>query len=350
MDKENFRAYIKVRTALSIQPKTIHDELYSVFGDQAPSYGTVAKWPKWFREGRETIEDHPRPGRPVTETTSENIEEIRSLINDDPHLTIDEIQVETGMSRGTIERIISNHLQLKKITARWVPNVLTDNQRSERVRICKDNLEKFNQGTWRLCDVITGDESWFYHKQIGRKISNAAWTAVGGVPPTVARRSRFAPKTLLCVFFKTTGPVIIHHVQRGETINHQYYINNCLQPLIDKIWKQRPTSGTHAIKLHHDNAKPHVHKDVLCYLESKGIKIIRQPPNSPDLAPCDFWLFDRIKQHLTDQTDSNSLHRAVTMIMHSFSKEDYKKTFDIWMKRMQLCVDNQGDYFEHLMK
>ena len=114
MDKENFRAYIKVRTALSIQPKTIHDELYSVFGDQAPSYGTVAKWSKWFREGRETIEDHPRPGRPVTETTSENIEEIRSLINDDPHLTIDEIQVETGMSRGTIERIISNHLQLKK--------------------------------------------------------------------------------------------------------------------------------------------------------------------------------------------------------------------------------------------
>mgnify|MGYP006940065011 FL=1 len=172
-------------------------------------------------------------------------------------------------------------LQLRKITARWVPNILTENQRFERVRICKENLEKFNRETWRLCDVITGDESWFYHKQIGRKISNAAWTPVGSTS----------------IFFKTTGSVIIHHVERGETINHQYYVNNCLQPLIDKIWKQRPTSGTHAVKLHHDNAKPHTCIKTFCVI--------------------------------SNQTDSNSLHRAVTVIMNSFSKEDYKKkTFD----------------------
>jgi hypothetical protein len=102
--------------------------------------------------------------------------------------------------------------------------------------------------------------------------------------------------------------------------------------------------------LHHDNAKPNVHKDVLNYLDSESIKIIQQPPNSPDLAPCDFWLFDRIKQDLTDQSDSQSLHRAVTKIMNSFNKEDYKKTFDKWIERMQLCVNNEGNYFEHLMK
>ncbi len=170
---------------------------------------------------------------------------------------------------------------------------------------------------------MTGDESWFYHKQIGRKSSNAAWTPIGRPPPTVVRRSGFAPKTLFCIFFKTTGPVSIHHVDQGETIDHHYYIDNCLEHLIDEIRKKRPTSGTHAIKLHHENAKPHVHKDVLNYLESEGIKIIQQPPNSPDVAPCDFWLFDRIKQDLTDQSHSQSLHRAVTKIMNSFNKEDY---------------------------
>ena len=132
---------------------------------------------------------------------------------------------------------------------------------------------------------MTGDEPWFYHKQIGRKSSNAAWTPIGGTPPTVARRSRFSPRTLFCIFFKTTGPVLIHHVDRGDTIDHRYYIDNCLEPLIEEILKQRPTSGTHAIKLHHDNAKPHMHKDVVNYLESEGIKIIRQPANSPSLAP-----------------------------------------------------------------
>ena len=50
MNNETFRFYIKVRTALNIQPQLIHHELYSVFGDQNPSYNTVAKWSRWFRE------------------------------------------------------------------------------------------------------------------------------------------------------------------------------------------------------------------------------------------------------------------------------------------------------------
>ena len=43
MNNDNFRFYIKVRTAINIQLKLIHDELYSVFGDPSPSYNTVAK-------------------------------------------------------------------------------------------------------------------------------------------------------------------------------------------------------------------------------------------------------------------------------------------------------------------
>ena len=43
-----------------------------------------------------------------------------------------------------------------------------------------------------------------------------------------------------------------------------------------------------------------MHKDVVNYLESEGIKIIRQPANSPEVAPCDFWLFDLVKQNLSD--------------------------------------------------
>ena len=134
MNSRNFRFYIKVHTALNIQTKLIHDELYSVFSDYGPSYNTVAKWSRWFRKGREYIQDQLRPaGRSVTETIPEHIEEVPCLIDGNLHLTIDEIQVETGISRGTIERIISDHLQLKKLTARWAPNILTDAQWTERV-------------------------------------------------------------------------------------------------------------------------------------------------------------------------------------------------------------------------
>ncbi|CAF1652017.1 unnamed protein product, partial [Rotaria sp. Silwood1] len=243
-----------------------------------------------------------------------------------------------------------NHLNLRKITARYIPKDLTDFQRAERVRICKENLSKFQQGTWRLCDIITGDESWFYHKQIGRKTSNAAWVRRGDPPPTVVRQSKYAPRTLLAIFFKSNGPLLIHRLERGQTMDHRYYIDNCLRPLIDEIKRQRLSCGTHDIKIHHDNGKPHVHRDVCTYLESKGFTIMPHSPNSPDLSPCDFWLFDLIKDNLSDQSDSQSLYDAVVNFMYSLSNEEYKKTFEKWMERMQLCIDNQGGYFEHLIK
>ena len=70
-----------MRTALNIQPTIIHDKLPAVFGDEAPAFSTVAKWSKLFREGREHIEDEERPEKPITEPTSENIEQVRSIIN-----------------------------------------------------------------------------------------------------------------------------------------------------------------------------------------------------------------------------------------------------------------------------
>ena len=86
------------------------------------------------------------------------------------------------------------------------------------------------------------------------------------------------------------------------------------------------------------------------YLEAEGLTIIPHPPNSPYLSPYDFWLFDLIKENLTDQSDSESLYDAVTDFMYSLNKEEYRKTFEKWIGRMQLCVDNHGDYFKHLIK
>ena len=82
---------------------------------------------------------------------------------------------------------------------------------------------------------MTGDESWFYHTQIGRKSSNAAWVRREDPPPTVVRRDRFAPRTLFSIFFKSTGPIVIHHTEPIQIGDYHYYINNCLQSLVNEI-------------------------------------------------------------------------------------------------------------------
>ena len=46
---------------------TIHEQLATALGPNAPSYRTVAKWAERFREGREDVNDHLRSGRPLSE-------------------------------------------------------------------------------------------------------------------------------------------------------------------------------------------------------------------------------------------------------------------------------------------
>jgi len=69
-----------VRILRNIKGKLFHDGSYSVCGGQAPSYNTVAKWSKWFHKNCEEIEHETCLLRSVTETSSENIDEVRCLI------------------------------------------------------------------------------------------------------------------------------------------------------------------------------------------------------------------------------------------------------------------------------
>ena len=101
MEKEYIRFYVKTRTLLKIQARIIHEELCSVYANEVPCFSTIEKGSKRFREGEEDVKDKERSGRPVTETTVENIEEVRSLIEDDPHITIEELEMQTSLSHGT---------------------------------------------------------------------------------------------------------------------------------------------------------------------------------------------------------------------------------------------------------
>jgi len=165
----------------------------------------------------------------------------------------------------------------------------------------------------------------------------------------LTRQDRFDPKTMFTIFFKSTGLVHCSYMDKGKTINARNYIEDSLKPLIQTIKSQRVKSGVKRLKLLHDNAKPHVAKNVIKFLNNEKLPTISHPPYSPDLAPCDFWLFDYIKQRLTDQRDAESLNLAVTGILKKIPKGEYLKAFQKWEERMKLCVTYKGEYFEHII-
>ena len=125
----------------------------------APSYTTITRWAKRFRQGREDVNDHSQSASPLSQFTGENTQLLRQVISNDPHSTYDEIIAETSLSlsHNTIEQIIHDCLKMKKITSHWVFYQLIHEL---LVKLCRENLAKFQNGSWRLCDTIAGDETW----------------------------------------------------------------------------------------------------------------------------------------------------------------------------------------------
>ena len=124
-----------------------------------------------------------------------------------------------------------------------------------------------------------------------------------------------------------------------------------MKPLVGTLKEQRRICGTRNLKFHHDNAKPHIHMSVKKYLEDQNFVVMDHAlPYSPDLAPCDFWLFSYIKARLSNQTDRKSLSAQITEIVSSIHESEYRKTFNKWIERMRYCIKYEGHYFEHLIK
>jgi len=76
--------------------------------------------------------------------------------------------------------------------------------------------------------------------------------------------------------------------------------------------------------------------------------VVPQPPYSPDLAPCDFFLFPRLKRELKGKhwESVENIHKHVTEILKDIPVEEFQHVFQAWQTRLRKCIDSGGEYFE----
>ena len=74
-----------------------------------------------------------------------------------------------------------------------------------------------------------------------------------------------------------------------------------------------------------------------------GIKTVPQPPYSPDLAPCDFWLFPKFRGCRYETIEE--MKEAVTKVIDMLTQEDFYGAFQKLLEQYK-CIAAGGDYFE----
>ena len=122
-----------------------------------------------------------------------------------------------------------------------------------------------------------------------------------------------------------------------------------MRRLREAIRQKRPDLWTNnSWILHHDNAPTHNAIVIREHLAKNETNTIRQLPNSPDLAPCNFFLFDRLKKPLrgTRYSTRDEVMEKSKMALMATPQTDYKKCLEGWIKRWNKCVAVDGEYFE----
>lgn len=310
------------------------------------SIKNVRKWCREFSNGRTNIHDEARSGRP---SVSDNLQEqVESELREDRRVTVRELEEKLQIPKSSIHRIISD-LGYRKCSARWVPKMLTEDHKRQRIESSCEVLELYaEEGAVFLDSIVTGDETWVYHFTPESKQQSMEWRHSFSPKKRKFKVKQSARKIMATVFWDRKGVLLIEFMPTGTTINSASYCET-LEKLRKAIKNRRPGMLTKGVRLLHDNARPHVARNTKSLLEKFGWDILPHPPYSPDLAPSDYHLFTNLKKHLGGKR-LNSDEEVKTVVMEYLEKEVDGEFYDAGIQklpdRLQKCLDMNGDYVE----
>ena len=347
MDLEEQRVCVKFCFKFGKTVTETWKMLQQAFGDECMSRTQCFEWYSRFKTGT-SIDEDSRSGRPSTSTDDVHIDAVLHLILQNRRLTIREIVEDIGISFGSCQAILTEKLIMQRVAAKFVPRVLTEDQKANRVNISQELLHRVSVEENFLKTIVTGDEIWVYGYDIETKAQSSQWVGQGSPRPKKARMSRPDMNVMLLVFFDWQG--IIHHEfdPRGQRVNTEFYVA-VLKRLREAVRRKRPQLWTNqSWVLHHDNAPAHSSCLVRNFLAKNETTVVPQTPYSPDLVPADFFLFPKLKSTLKgrcfdtiDEILKNSMNELFTI-----PKEAFQKAFQSWQKRWERCVASKGNYFE----
>jgi len=136
-DARNFnnietRAVINYSFLQGKASKKIHAILTETLGKHAPSYATVKNWVAQFKRDDFSNCNAPHPGRPKTVTTPEIIDQIHELILEERRISVKSVAQQLDISRELVGSIIHEDLNMRKLSAKWVPKYLNADEKRQR--------------------------------------------------------------------------------------------------------------------------------------------------------------------------------------------------------------------------
>ncbi len=231
--------------------------LQEVYGQDSLSRLTCRCWYIRAKLGNKTGEDLEHPGRCSTVQTLSNVRAVDQVLQRVRHVTVRQLAAEVNLSKGSVHSILRNDLQLKKKAPKFIPRILSDDQKQLSMQVCRENLRIMKDNLNFLACVITGDESWFSVLEPEQKQQSLQWMEKDSKRPKKALRLRQAKKMMMEVFFDQDGIVHLEFLPPKMTVTAKVYVG-ILGHLREAVRRKRPHLWEkNSFHLLHDNAPGH---------------------------------------------------------------------------------------------
>jgi len=170
----------------------------------------------------------PRPGRPKTVTTPEIIDQIHELILEDRRILAKSIAEQLSTSRERVGSTIHDDLDMRKLSAKWVPKCLNADQKRQLCQSSEQLLEFFRRDPNDfLSRLVTMHETWLYHYDPKTKQQSMEWGHSGSPRPKKFRVQKSAGKVLASIFWDQDGVRLFGIIFNKAKLSTRIIIHLC---------------------------------------------------------------------------------------------------------------------------
>ena len=140
---------------------------------------------------------------------------------------------------GSCDAILTDDLHMKRVCAKFMPRLLTGDQREQRQTINRDLFERSYEDVQFLKYIVTDDESWVYEYEPDTKQQSSQWKDPTSPRRKKGRQVRKKTKIMSLAFFDSEGTIHHEYASDGQTINKEFYVE-FLRRLRESVRRKRP--------------------------------------------------------------------------------------------------------------
>ncbi|GFO45749.1 histone-lysine N-methyltransferase SETMAR [Plakobranchus ocellatus] len=203
--KLEIRAVVRFLFAKGTKYSVINREIVENYGEHAMSMTQVYQWCSWFKE----------------------------LIKVDQRVKLKQISLKLDIPKMNVYEIVHDKLGYRKVSARWVPKMLSDEHKHQRVEISQILLHRCQQEGDETIDVepggdhrarnklleylITGDETWLHLSTLETKHDSMTWKHPSSPVTRKFKVQQLATSVMATIFWDSCGMILLNILPKGES-------------------------------------------------------------------------------------------------------------------------------------